>query len=50
MIIDFIHIARGVKVVRISDGKTLAVISDKFKIKYKNGGESLFIVKKTRKI
>ena len=42
----YTHRPGGVKVVRISDGKTLAVISDKFKIKYKNGGENLFIVKK----
>ena len=36
----------GVRVIRISDGKMVAMISDKFKIKFKNGGESLFIVKK----
>ena len=36
------HRAGGLKIKRISDGKQLVVFSDKFKVKYYNGGEKLF--------
>lgn len=38
----YTHRAGGVKIKRLSDNKQLAVFSDKFKIKYYNGGEGLF--------
>ena len=36
------HRAGGLKIKRISDDKQLVVFSDKFKVKYYNGGEKLF--------
>ena len=45
----YAHRPGAIKIRRISDGKTLAVISDKFKIKFKNGGENLFVIEKFEK-
>ena len=42
----YTHRPGGMKVKRISDGKTVAILSNKFKIKFKNGGEELFVIKK----
>ena len=42
----YAHRPGGMKVKRISDGKLVAILTDKFKIKFKNGGENLFFVKK----
>ena len=42
----YVHRPGGMKVKRISDGKIVAIITDKFRIKFKNGGENLFFVKK----
>ena len=42
----YAHRPGGMKVKRISDGKLVAMITNKFKIKFKNGGENLFVVKK----
>ena len=45
----YAHRPGAIKIKRISDGKTLAIIRDKFKIKFKNGGENLFVVTKYEK-
>ena len=42
----YAHRPGGMKIKRISDGKTLAILSNKFNIKFKNGGEELFVIKK----
>ena len=49
----YTHRPGGIKIRRLSDGKQLAVFSDKFKIKYYNDGEGLFdfiLDEKTEKI
>ncbi len=45
----YTHRPGGVKIKRISDEKTLVVITDNFKVKYYNGGEGIFDIDITEK-
>lgn len=45
----YTHRPGGIKIRRLSDNKQLAVISDKFSVKYYNGGEDFFNVKIDKK-
>ena len=40
----YTHRPGGIKIRRLSDNKQLVVISDKFKVKYYNGGEKIYNV------